>query len=166
MLFLLPYSIFCVNCTYIYMLFFPFPLDLIPTLVDLGPRKRPKRCEIDLNSRRKETLFKWVSGSIFFRKIYTEQTARHLCVRLHNMFWKFYCENALIYLSPCIYPHGYKYRISSYSFRGNYSFLNLEIQRSQYIICGNYLRAETKWGNMVHDFTCKGSLHWACVMSK
>ena len=27
----------------------------------------------------------------------------------------------------------YHYRISSYSFRGNYSFLNLEIQRSQYI---------------------------------
>ena len=27
----------------------------------------------------------------------------------------------------------YNYRISSYSFRGNYSFLNLEIQRSQYI---------------------------------
>ena len=26
-----------------------------------------------------------------------------------------------------------RYRISSYSFRGNYSFLNLEIQRSQYI---------------------------------
>jgi hypothetical protein len=26
-----------------------------------------------------------------------------------------------------------KYRISSYSFHGNYSFLNLEIQRSQYI---------------------------------
>ena len=26
-----------------------------------------------------------------------------------------------------------EYRISSYSFRGNYSFLNLEIQRSQYI---------------------------------
>ena len=26
-----------------------------------------------------------------------------------------------------------KYRISSYSFRGSYSFLNLEIQRSQYI---------------------------------
>ena len=25
------------------------------------------------------------------------------------------------------------YRISSYSFRGNYSFLNLEIQRSQYL---------------------------------
>ena len=25
------------------------------------------------------------------------------------------------------------YRISSYSFRGNYSFLDLEIQRSQYI---------------------------------
>ena len=25
------------------------------------------------------------------------------------------------------------YRVSSYSFRGNYSFLSLEIQRSQYI---------------------------------
>ena len=85
------------------MLFFPFPLDLIPTLVDLGPRKRPKRCEIDLNSRRKETLFKWVSGSIFFRKIYTEQTARHLRVRLHNMFWKFSCENTLIHLSHCLF---------------------------------------------------------------
>ena len=30
-------------------------------------------------------------------------------------------------------PLQYIYRISSYSFRGNYSFLNLEIQRSQYI---------------------------------
>ena len=28
---------------------------------------------------------------------------------------------------------GLIYRISSYSFRGNYSFLDLEIQRSQYI---------------------------------
>ena len=28
---------------------------------------------------------------------------------------------------------GYRYRISSYSFRRNYSFLDLEIQRSQYI---------------------------------
>ena len=30
-------------------------------------------------------------------------------------------------------PSSLSYRISSYSFRGNYSFLNLEIQRSQYI---------------------------------
>ena len=30
-------------------------------------------------------------------------------------------------------PKFYTYRISSYSFRGNYSFLDLEIQRSQYI---------------------------------
>ena len=30
-------------------------------------------------------------------------------------------------------PRKFKYRISSYSFRGNYSFLNLETQRSQYI---------------------------------
>ena len=29
--------------------------------------------------------------------------------------------------------HKFRYRISSYSFRGNYSFLGLEIQRSQYI---------------------------------
>ena len=41
------------------------------------------------------------------------------------------------------------YRISSFSFRGNYSFLNLEIQRSQYINVrklfkgGNYSRVET-----------------------
>ena len=45
------------------------------------------------------------------------------------------------------------YRISSYSFRGNYSFLNLEIQRSQYIKVrklfkgGNYSSAETIRGN-------------------
>ena len=49
----------------------------------------------------------------------------------------------------------YKCRISSYSFRGNYSFLNLEIQRLQYInvrkLCKrrNYSRMETMWGNMV-----------------
>ena len=48
-----------------------------------------------------------------------------------------------------------KYRISSHSFRGNYSFLNLEIQRSKYINlrklfkAGNYSRAETIWGNTV-----------------
>ena len=42
-----------------------------------------------------------------------------------------------------------EYRISSYSFCGNYSFFNLEIQRSQYINMrrlfkrGNYSRAET-----------------------
>ena len=50
------------------------------------------------------------------------------------------------------------YRISSYSFRGDYSFLNLEIQRSQYIrpkvrvhksLGGNYSRVETSWGNTV-----------------
>ena len=41
------------------------------------------------------------------------------------------------------------YRISSYSFRGNYSFFNLEIQKSKYIKVrklfkgGNYSRAET-----------------------
>ena len=48
-----------------------------------------------------------------------------------------------------------RYRISSYSFRGNYSFLNLEKQRSQYINMrklfkgGKYSRAETIWGNTV-----------------
>ena len=45
-----------------------------------------------------------------------------------------------------IQPEESIYRISSYSFRGNYSFLNLEIQRSQYIKvrklfkAGNYMR--------------------------
>ena len=44
-----------------------------------------------------------------------------------------------------------KYRISSYSFCGNYSFLNLEIQRSQYINVRklfkgrNYSRAEIRY---------------------
>ena len=35
----------------------------------------------------------------------------------------------------CLFPGmgEIRYRISSYSFRGNYSFLNLEIQRSHYI---------------------------------
>ena len=52
----------------------------------------------------------------------------------------------------------YHHSISSYSFRGNYSFLNLEIQRSQYIRVrkifkgGNYSRAETIWGNTVYDY--------------
>ena len=51
-----------------------------------------------------------------------------------------------------------KYRISANSFRGNYSFLNLEIQRSQYIGVrklfkgGNYSRVETIRGNMVLFF--------------
>ena len=45
------------------------------------------------------------------------------------------------------------YRISSFSYRGNYSFFNLEIQRSQYIKVrklfkgGNYMR---KYGNLSH----------------
>ena len=39
-----------------------------------------------------------------------------------------YCE---IYISCIVYKT--VYRISSYSFRGNYSFLDLETQRSQYI---------------------------------
>ena len=47
------------------------------------------------------------------------------------------------------------YRISSYSFRGKYSFLDSEIQRSQYINVrklfkgGNYSWAKTIWGNTV-----------------
>ena len=57
------------------------------------------------------------------------------------------------------------YRISSYSFRGNYSFLNLDIQRSQYkrlkvrklFKGGNYSRAETIWGNTVCTFSDYGS---------
>ena len=50
-----------------------------------------------------------------------------------------------------------RYSISSYSFRGNYSFLDSEIQRSQYInvrklfMGVNYSRAETIFGNMVYE---------------
>ena len=40
---------------------------------------------------------------------------------------------ALHFISESFYLNIFTYRISSYSFRGNYSFLNLEIQRSQYI---------------------------------
>ena len=46
------------------------------------------------------------------------------------------------------------YRISSYSFRGNYSFLNLEIQRSQYIRpkVTVHKGAETiQWRNLFKD---------------
>ena len=54
---------------------------------------------------------------------------------------KIFCENKgtsdnlKVVLTPA-WNHKarlHTYRISSYSFRGNYSFLNLEIQRSQYI---------------------------------
>ena len=60
------------------------------------------------------------------------------------------------------------YRISSYSFRGNYSFLNLEIQRSQYIMpkVTVHKRAETiqgrklfKGGNYMRNYgSCRNSL--------
>ena len=43
-----------------------------------------------------------------------------------------------------------KYRISSYSFRGNYSFLNLEIIRPKVTV---HKCAETIWGNTVLHFT-------------
>ena len=54
----------------------------------------------------------------------------------------------------------FAYCISSYSFHGNYSFLNLEIQRSLYIrpkvtvhtyVCGNYLREETIQGRKLYE---------------
>ena len=66
---------------------------------------------------------------------------------------------------PSVPSPSFEYRISSYSFRGNYSFLNLEIVANSnnccnisifYLInCGNYSReenysrAETIWGNTV-----------------
>ena len=43
----------------------------------------------------------------------------------------FFSENAIRFLDLQISKN--KYRISSYSFRRNYSFLDFEIQRSQYI---------------------------------
>ena len=46
-----------------------------------------------------------------------------------------------------------EYRISSYSFRGNYSFLDLEIQRSQYIRpkVTVHKRAETIQGRKLYE---------------
>ena len=57
-----------------------------------------------------KTLFEWVRDSM---KI---EIDKHKISR--RAFWP---------------GKNHKYCISSYSFRGNYSFLNLEIQRSQYI---------------------------------
>ena len=47
----------------------------------------------------------------------------------------------------------FEYRISSYSFRGNYSFLNLEIQRSQNIRPNVIVHkgAETIQGRKLHE---------------
>ena len=47
------------------------------------------------------------------------------------LLWKLLCH-ALIYLAVSG-KYFFNYRISLYSFRGNYSFLDLGIQRSQYI---------------------------------
>ena len=72
------------------------------------------------------------------------------CLLLHNRakpFWKVFFEDIFLFHQAvsslisltyfvlfCLVSHQViKYRISSYNFRGNYSFLNLEIQRSQYI---------------------------------
>ena len=67
----------------------------------------------------------------------------------------FYAESAIRFSFPkqlfqiTILSLKFEYRISSYSFRGNYYFLNLKIQSSQYIKVrklfkgGNYSRAET-----------------------
>ena len=67
-----------------------------------------------------------------------------LYIKSHNMRVK-HCYNART-SKRILDKNMYIYRISSYSFRGNYSFLNLEIQRSQYINVrklfkgGNYMR--------------------------
>ena len=49
---------------------------------------------------------------------------------------------------PCPSEQRNTYRISSYSFRGNSSFLNLTFGHSTYR-CGDYSREETICGNMV-----------------
>ena len=79
---------------------------------------------------------------------------------------------AIIALTSSIAMAKSKYRISSYSFRGNYSFLNLDIQKSQYLKVrklfkgGNYSRAETIWGNTEKENENWQDIHWFWVLTK
>ena len=54
-------------------------------------------------------------------------------VNSHNFTKHGFLTKALEFFSKMFLIPILVYRISSYSFRGNYSFLNLEIQRSKYI---------------------------------
>ena len=56
------------------------------------------------------------------------------CVCSHDAWtWRTVVSNGLNPPNITNFTNLFKYRISSYSFRGNYSFFKLEIQRSQYI---------------------------------
>ena len=60
------------------------------------------------------------------QKIKGNQWATTNCTYIHNV--------AKLFMISCLrFWELVNYRISSYSFRGNYSFLDLEIKRSQYI---------------------------------
>ena len=67
-----------------------------------------------------------------------------------------------VYMMNEILSHFHTYCISANSFCGNYSFLNFEIQRSQYINLrklfkgGNYSRAKTIWGNTAPNMNTFG----------
>ena len=77
---------------------------------------------------------------------------------------KFYIAQFLPRTRVCVIwrlcvPYSHGYHISSCSFRGNYSFLNLEIQRSQYIRpkvtvhkgAENYSREESIQGRRLYE---------------
>ena len=77
-----------------------------------------------------------------------------ICYDKIFVFWTFLHTVS----TSCFYTRGYKYRISSYSVRTNYSFLNLEIvensnscrkfqSNKQYFCLGKLFKVETIWVN-------------------
>ena len=83
------------------------------------------------------TLMKFISSTCYtqyYRKVYIQCQIRTL---EHAIRGKTINRLFLFFFVFCLrmpyWTFGQTYRISSYSFRWNYSFLNLEIQRSQYL---------------------------------
>ena len=76
-------------------------------------------------------IFRWIHYCHSTKSTWKETGKRHLC--------------ALVGI-------GLRYRISSYSFRGNYSFLDLEIQRSLYIRPKVTVRKLFKGGNYMRKY--------------
>ena len=142
-----------------------------------GIREHTKHCSMSFlySSTRKDMLQcfvcspipkvsekKWATGRSFIRKEITTYRIGTLVDKKGNMGGGRLSKIADFETT---------YRISSYSFHGNYSFLDLEIQRSQYIKVrklfkgANYSRAETIWGNTVSRLAaaieCNLSEEWS-----
>ena len=78
-------------------------------------------CYFHLKKIQKDLDNSWLSKSDWILAMFDKPW-----FTLNNMYVNFW-SNILFFFRKS------KYRISSYSFRGNYSIFNLEIQRSQYI---------------------------------